>query len=157
MKLAYPISTNDNVFTVTNSFGMFSVLAKCSNFLWQMWLQLYPVSQIFYSFSHSLIVQTKLTPYSVQYLLTRRFYHLQRNSLCDDNSTQCSVRCYIPDCFWNWAVLQNTQWVFSRANNLIMQPQFEVAFTLKIRQELCYKILLPRNVFRLSFLLDSTT
>jgi len=110
--LAYLISTKDNVFTVTNSFGMFTVLAKCTNFLKQMLLQLYPVFRMFYRFSRSLIVQTKLTPYSLKYLLTRRFYHLQRNSLCDVNSTQCSVRCYILDCFWNWGLLQNKQWVF---------------------------------------------
>jgi len=138
--LAYLVSTKDNVFTVTNSFGMFTVSAKRTSFLWQMWLQLYPALQMFYSFSHSLIVQTKLTPYSLQYLLTRRFYHLRRNSLCDDNITQCSVRCYIPDCFWNWALLQKTQWVFSRTNNLIMRLQFEIAFTLKIREELFSRI-----------------
>ena len=32
MKLAYLISTKDNVFTVRNSFGMFTVLAKRTNF-----------------------------------------------------------------------------------------------------------------------------
>jgi len=46
------------VFTVKNSSGMFTVLTKSTNFLWQMWLLLYPVLQKFYSVSHSLVVQT---------------------------------------------------------------------------------------------------
>jgi len=36
----YVISTKDNVFTVTNSLGTFTDLAKCTNVLCQMWLQL---------------------------------------------------------------------------------------------------------------------
>jgi len=156
LKLAYLISTKDNVLTVTNTFGMFTVLAKCTNFLWQMWLQLYSVLQMFYSFSYSLIVQNKLTPYSLQYLLTRRFYHLQRNSLCDDNITQCSVRCYILDCFWNWALLQNTEWVISRTNNLIMQLQFEATFTWKLRLDFCYRIFIVIKFILFSFLFESS-
>jgi len=33
LKLAYLISTKDNVFTVTNSLGTFTALAKCTNVL----------------------------------------------------------------------------------------------------------------------------
>jgi len=146
LKIAYLISTKDNVFAVTNSLGMFTVFGKCTNFIWQMRLQLYPVLQMLYSMSLSLFVQTKLTPHSLQYLLTWRFYRLQRNLLYGDNSTQYSVRCYILDCFWNWTLRQNTQWVFSRTNNVIMQPQFEVVFTLKRGEELCF-----RNVFVMRF------
>jgi len=34
LKLACLISNNDNTFTVTNSLVMFTVLAKCTNYLW---------------------------------------------------------------------------------------------------------------------------
>jgi hypothetical protein len=53
-----------------------------------MRLVLYPVLQKFYSFSHSLFVQTKLTPYFLQYLLTGKFYHFQRHFVSGDNENR---------------------------------------------------------------------
>jgi len=44
-----------------------------------MWLQLYPVLQMLYNFSHSLFVKTNVTPYFLQYRLTGSFYHFQRH------------------------------------------------------------------------------
>jgi len=38
LKLDFFVSTNDNMFTVTNSLGMFTVLVICRNYLWPMWL-----------------------------------------------------------------------------------------------------------------------
>jgi hypothetical protein len=57
---------------------------ELTNFFRQMRLQLYLVLQMFYSFSHSLFVQTKLTPYSLQYLFTRRFYQFWRHFISGD-------------------------------------------------------------------------
>jgi len=53
-----------------------------------MRLVLYPVLQKFYSFFHSLFVQTKLTPYFLQYLLTGSFYHFQRHFVSGDNGNR---------------------------------------------------------------------
>jgi hypothetical protein len=54
-----------------------------------MRLVLYLVLQKSYSFCHSLFVQTNsLTPYFLQYLLTRRFYHFQRHFLSGDNGNR---------------------------------------------------------------------
>jgi hypothetical protein len=53
-----------------------------------MWLQLYPVLQIPYSFSHSLLVQAKLTPYFLQDPLTGRFHRFQRHFESSDNGNK---------------------------------------------------------------------
>ena len=67
-----------------------SVFVKRTNFFRQMRLQLNPVLQMVYSFSHSPFVQTKLAPYLLQYLLTGRFHHLQRH-LVSGNTNQCAL------------------------------------------------------------------
>jgi len=79
LKFAYLISTKASVFTVTNSLGTFTVLAKIYQFL------LTDVTAVVSSPSDVLLLlsiavrSTKLTPFSLQYLLTRRFYHFERN------------------------------------------------------------------------------
>ena len=50
-------------------------------------------------FSHSNFVQKKLNSYSLQYLLSRNFYHFQRNFVCNDKIMQFPVPWYILDCF----------------------------------------------------------
>ena len=53
-----------------NSVGLFTAFwPKRTSFFGQMWLQLYPVLQQFYSISHSLFRQTKLTSDFLQYIL----------------------------------------------------------------------------------------
>ena len=68
-----------------------SVFVQLTNFFGQMRLQLYPVLQMFNSFSHSPFVQTKLSPYFLQNLLIRRFYHFLRHSYLETREMCCSM------------------------------------------------------------------
>jgi hypothetical protein len=66
-----------HVYSYEQCGAVHSVVPKLTNFIGQMWLQLYPVLQMLYSFSHSPFIQSILTSYFLQYLLTGRFHHLQ--------------------------------------------------------------------------------
>jgi len=78
LKFGYVISNKDNVFTVKNSLGRFTVLAKMYQFLVTYLAAFVSVASDVLLLLSIAVHSTKLPVYSLQNLLTGRFYHLQR-------------------------------------------------------------------------------